>query len=134
MLAIVADPAEQDGLNSRALELASAATDPRARQWRASLLNNMGWTAFDRGDLPEALGLFEQALSARQEEGKPSEIVVARWCVARCLREMGRFDEALAIQQSLAAELATAGKTDSFVDEEIAALRGGLREDDPTAS
>ena len=44
MLAIVAAPSEQDGLNSRALELAESATDPRARQWRGSLLNNMGWT------------------------------------------------------------------------------------------
>jgi tetratricopeptide (TPR) repeat protein len=123
MLAIVAPPAEQDGFNRRALELAEAAADPRARQWRGSLLNNMGWSAFDRGDLDTALALFEDALAAREEQGKQSEIVVARWCIARCLRELARVDEALAIQLELAAELTAGGKTDQYVDEELSILQ-----------
>jgi tetratricopeptide (TPR) repeat protein len=123
MLAIVAPPAEQDGFNRRALELAEAAADPRARQWRGSLLNNMGWSAFDRGDLDAALALFDDALAAREEQGKQSEILVARWCIARCLRELGRVDEALAIQLELAAELTAAGKTDQYVDEELSILQ-----------
>jgi tetratricopeptide (TPR) repeat protein len=134
MLAIVGAPAEADELNGRALELAASAGDPRARQWRASLLNNMGWTAFDRGDLDGALGLFKTALAARQEQGKASEIIIARWCIARTLREMGRTDEALAIQLELADELRASGKSDNFVDEEIAALRSSLNEHDRTAS
>lgn len=138
MLAIVAAPSEQDGLNSRALELAESATDPRARQWRGSLLNNMGWSAFDRGDVDVALRLFNQALAAREEQGKPSEIFVARWCIARTLREKGSVDEALAIQLQLAKELRAAGKSDNFVDEEIAACRATLadssNENDATAS
>ena len=123
MLAIVASPEKQDALNGRALSLASAAKDPRARQWRGSLLNNMGWSAFDRGDLDVALKLFEDALDARLEQGKESEIVVARWCIARTLRELGRNDEALAIQLELADQLKAAGKTDQYVDEELAALQ-----------
>jgi Tfp pilus assembly protein PilF len=138
MLAIVAAPSEQDGLNSRALELAESATDPRARQWRGSLLNNMGWSAFDRGDVDVALRLFNQALAAREEQGKPSEIFVARWCVARALREKGSVDEALAIQLQLAEELRAAGKSDNFVEEEIAACRAALadysNENDAAAS
>jgi tetratricopeptide (TPR) repeat protein len=126
MLAIVAAAADQDELNGRALELASTASDPRARQWRASLLNNMGWTAFERGDLAGALKLFEDALAARLEQGKQSEIIAARWCVARTLREIGRVDEALAIQLTLADDLRAAGKTDHYVDEEIAACRAAL--------
>ena len=128
MLAIVAPADSQDALNRRALELASFASDPRARQWRGSLLNNLGWTALERGDLPAALSLFEDALSARFEEGKQSEILVARWCVARTLREMGRVDEALAIQLQLADEHRTAGSSDPYVDEEIAACRALLHE------
>jgi tetratricopeptide (TPR) repeat protein len=138
MLAIIAPPEDQDALNGRALDLCSSAVDPRARQWRGSLLNNMGWTAFDRGDLDGALQRFESALAAREEHGKVSEIIVARWCVARTLREMGRVEEALAIQLELADELRKAGKSDQYVDEEIAACRallpGPSNEDDATSS
>jgi tetratricopeptide (TPR) repeat protein len=122
MLAIVAPAEEQDALNRRALALAESADDPRARQWRPSLLNNMGWTAFDAGRLTEALDLFQEALVARQELSKQADIQVARWSVARTLRELGRVDEALAIQIALAAEHAAAGTSDPYVDEEIAAL------------
>ncbi|HEY5489194.1 MAG TPA: hypothetical protein VIK00_05075, partial [Candidatus Limnocylindrales bacterium] len=79
MLAIVASSVEQDALNRRALDLAGSSDDPRARRWRASLLNNMGWSAFDRGELSAALGLFEDALAERQRQGRAAEIIVARW-------------------------------------------------------
>ncbi len=85
--------------------------------------------------------MFEDALAARLEQGKQSEIVVARWCIARTLREMGRVGEALALQLKLADELRAAGKTDNYVDEEIAACRAALataptslQEHDPTSS
>jgi hypothetical protein len=42
------------------------------------------------------------------------------------LRALGRFDEALAIQQSLAAEHAAAGTSDPYVNEELDALTTGL--------
>lgn len=122
MVAIVAAPEEQAELNRRALALAESAEDPRARQWRATLLNNMGWTEFDAGRLDDALALFESALAARVELGKTADIQVARWCVARTLRELGRDEEALAIQRALAEEHAAAGTTDPYVDEEIASL------------
>ncbi len=128
MLAIVAAPGDQDALNRRALELAETAADPRARQWRASLLNNMGWSAFDRGDLGAALALFRDALSARQAQGPKAEILIARWCEARTLREMGRVDEALAIQLELADAHRAAGTSDQYVDDEIAACRAALAE------
>jgi tetratricopeptide (TPR) repeat protein len=123
MRAIVAAPSEQDALNVRALSLAASAGDPRARQWRGSLLNNMGWTAFERGDLEVALRLFEEALDARVEQGKPADVLVAQWCIARTLREMGRVDAALAIQLELADAHRAAGTTDAFVDEEITLLQ-----------
>jgi len=122
MIAIVAPADEQDELNRRALLMASSAADPRARQWRASLLNNMGWSAFDRGDYSDALSLFDDALSARLEQGKVGDIQVARWSIARTLRAMGRIDEALEIQRALAKEHRQAGTADPYVDEEIEAL------------
>ncbi len=123
MVAIVAPSEEQEALNRQALELASAADDPRARDWRASLLNNLGWAIFDRGDYADALAVFEDALAARLAQDKAAEIQIARWCIGRTLRALGRFDEALAIQEALAAEHAAAGTTDPYVDEELAALR-----------
>ena len=131
MLAIVSPPEMQDVLNGRALRLAAYARDPRARQWRAALLNNMGWTAFDRGEYPAALGRFEDALEARIDQGKPAEIQIARWSVGRTLRALGRFDEALAIQESLAAEHKAAGTSDAYVDEELAALEAALKAGSP---
>ncbi len=126
MVAIVAPADEQDALNRRALDLAASSDDPRARQWRASLLNNIGWTAFDAGRYVEALTIFEEALDARREQGQTAETQIARWCVARTLRALGRVDEALAIQLSLAEEHAAAGTYDPYVDEEIAACRTAL--------
>jgi hypothetical protein len=126
MLAIVAPPAEQEALNRRALELAAGASDPRARDWRASLLNNLGWAIFERGEFPAALAVFEDALAARIEQGKPANIQIARWCVARTMRALGRLDEALAIQQSLAAEHDAAGTSDPYVVEELAELAAAL--------
>ncbi len=127
MVAIVAPASEQEALNRQALALAAAADDPRARDWRASLLNNLGWTLFDRGDVADALGVFEDALAARIVQGKPAEIRVVRWSVGRALRELGRFDEALAIQEALAAEHAAAGTADPYVKEELAALEAARK-------
>jgi len=127
MVAIVAPPAEQEALNRRALDLAAGADDPRARDWRASLLNNLGWSLFERGDHEAALGLFEDALAARIEQGKPGNIQVARWCIARALRALGRLNEALAIQQALAAEHAAAGTTDPYVQDELTELVAAIQ-------
>lgn len=117
------DSAEQEMLTRRALDLASSATDPRARQWRAALLNNLGWTLFDRGSLDEALAVFEEAVAERATQGRQPELLIARWCVARTLRELGRGPEALAIQLALAEAHRAAGTSDRYVDEELALLQ-----------
>ncbi len=106
--------------NHRAIELADSSSDPRARRWRGSLHNNLGWTHHDRGDYESAMQHFEQALAARLEQNQPREARIARWCVGRCLRSMNRIDEALAQQMQLRDELQRAGEKDGFVHEEIA--------------
>ena len=122
MIAIVErDPAAQARWNETALALAEASSDPLARAWRASLLNNLGWTRHGEGRFDEALTLFQRALAAREERGVLGPIRVARWCVARCLRSLGRLDEALVAQRTLEQEIAAAGEPpDGFVFEEIA--------------
>jgi tetratricopeptide (TPR) repeat protein len=122
MLAIVAPPEEQSALNERALLLARASSDQHARDWDASLLNNMGMTHADAGDFDAALARFEEALAARERIGDPATIRVARWMVGRALRNLGRLDEALAVQRALKDDLDAVGEEDPYVDEELALL------------
>ena len=124
MLALVADPSEQVALNERALAAARRSKDPAARNWDASLLNNLGMVYADAGDFTAALARFEEALAARERIDDPARTRVARWMVAWALRNLDRRDEALAIQRALKAELDAAGETDPHVDEELALLEG----------
>jgi tetratricopeptide (TPR) repeat protein len=119
MVAIVAPADGQAALNEQALAMASAAIDPRAREWRASLLNNLGWTRFDGGDYAAALALFEDAVTERERLGKARELQIARWCVGRTLRALGRTEGALELQVSLADKSSRTWVSDSFVEEEI---------------
>jgi tetratricopeptide (TPR) repeat protein len=123
MIALV-EPDLEDQLawNRRALELALQATDAYARNWQASLHNNIGWSLHDAGRFPEALEHFESALRERERRQQVAEVRIARWAIARCLRSMGRRDEALAIQRALRAEWAAEGKEDKDVLEELRQL------------
>jgi tetratricopeptide (TPR) repeat protein len=120
MLAIV-DPSEQSlAWNLRALELAERTADQRAKKWLGSLCNNIGWTYHDAGQYDQALALFEQALAYREAQGQEREARIARWCVARALRSLGRTEQALTIQQALLEANQRDGATDGFVFEELA--------------
>ncbi len=115
MQAIVAEPDEALALNEQAIREARASEDPAARRWLGSLLNNTAWTYHDLGNFDRALELFQDALEFRLAQGDADTIRIARWCIGRCLRSVGRIDEALEIQR----ELALQGE-DGFVEEEIA--------------
>lgn len=99
MVAIVESGKAAEEWNLKALDFAGKSRDPKARQWRASLYNNLGWTYHDAGRYKEALVVFRKALKAREEMGQAEPARIARWAVARCLRSLGRVKEALAIQQ-----------------------------------
>jgi tetratricopeptide (TPR) repeat protein len=122
MVVLVAPPEEQVSLAEQALAVARASSDQRARDWDASLLNNLGMTHADAGDFEAALARFEEALAARQRIGDPSTIRVARWMVGWGLRNLGRRDEARVVQRALKDELVSVGADDPYVDEELALL------------
>lgn len=125
MVALVGAPAEQVGLTEEALAIARTASDPVARAWEASLLNNLGMVHADADRWESALVAFEEALAARTARGDDDGATrVARWMVAWTLRHLGRTDEALEMQRALRAELDAAGGEDPYVDEEIALLDG----------
>jgi tetratricopeptide (TPR) repeat protein len=122
MVALVTEGDERASAQQAALAAARAASDPRARDWDASILNNMGMDHADSGDHARALACFEEALSARERIGDPANTRVARWMVAWSLRHLGRRDEALDLQRRLKAELEAAGEVDPYVDEELTLL------------
>ncbi len=125
MVAIVECGEACDAWHARALELAESSDDPDARRWRASLLNNIGWTLHEHGEFEAALDCFERALSARLEQGQARETAIARWCVARCLRSLGRVDEALAMQREIYDESTDEGYGAEEIGECLLALGRG---------
>ncbi|MGZ6754114.1 MAG: tetratricopeptide repeat protein [Nocardioides sp.] len=122
MVALAAEPADRLALTEAALAVARASRTPAARDWDASLLNNVGMTHADAGEWEEALEAFQEALTARVRIGEESRTRVARWMVAWALRHLGRTAEALAMQQALRADLEASGEQDPYVDEELELL------------
>ena len=120
MLGIIERPQTQAmAWNLRALEYAKASHDPDAQRWLATLQNNIGWTYHAMGDYAAALAVFEDALRLRKEQGKPGPIRIARWCIAKMHRLLGRAAEALSEQESLLGECERARQPDGYVHEEL---------------
>ncbi len=124
MVALAAPAEEQQRLTEQALAVARAASDRTARDWDASLLNNLGMVHADADDWGAALAAFEEALEARERIGDPARTRVAKWMVGWALRNLGHVEAALQVQTALKAELAAAGEEDPHVDEELALLQG----------
>lgn len=104
--------------NLKAIEMAKKAGDPRARNWLGSLLNNTAWTLHDLSRYDDAYNLFVAAQTFREHQGNDETIRIAKWSVARCLRSMGKIDEAMEIQKALA----ESGSDDGFISEEMGEL------------
>ncbi|MGH8851487.1 MAG: tetratricopeptide repeat protein [Casimicrobiaceae bacterium] len=122
MLGIAAEPADRLRWNLDAVAMAERSPDPRARGWLASLYNNIGWTLHEQGDYARALEYFEKALPLCEARGDVVAIRTARWMIARALRSLGRYDEALAIQRALVDEHQRDGSSDGYVFEEMGEL------------
>jgi tetratricopeptide (TPR) repeat protein len=111
-------PAAARAIDERALRVVEASDDPQVRRWLGSILNNLGWDLHDSGRPEEALTVFERAVQVRAEADDHAAWLVARWCVGRTLRTLGRYDEALALMRELAED--PLGAEDEYVHEEIA--------------
>jgi tetratricopeptide (TPR) repeat protein len=127
MMALVEPPEEKLGWNLRAMELAEATEDGRAKGWLPTLYNNIGWDYHDQGEYAKALESLQKAWDWHQERDRkrgaeePSRYTrIAKWSVAKQLRMLGRTGEALAMQNELLAEWKAVGEEDGFVHEEVA--------------
>ena len=118
----IADPPSSEAVTEQALGLVEATGDRRTRRWAISLHNNRGWALHDEARYGDALAEFEAAHLASQDVGTDEQEFIARWAIARCLRSLGRYEEALAMQEKLALE----DPNDEYVVEEIDALRAAL--------
>jgi tetratricopeptide (TPR) repeat protein len=126
MVAIVEGGESALEWNRRALAATDKASDPAARRWRASMLNNIGVELNELGRHEEALASFQHALEAYKERGDPRTLRIARWMIAHTQRLLGRYAPALETQLALEREWAAAGEPDPYVLEEIAALYEAL--------
>ncbi len=119
MLAI-ADADNAAHWTDQALAVLDSTDDERTQRWAVSLHNNLGWYLHDAGRHDDALTQFSLAQGAAIRFGDEDQRFQSRWAFARCLRSLGRSDEALAIQRELAAER----PDDTAVREELAVLTG----------
>jgi len=120
MMAIVEPTEKQLQWNLKALDLAENSADEKARKWKGSLYNNIGWTYFEQRQFEESLLMFEKALEFQKQQGDPNKIMIARWCVAKTLRMMDHTEEALEMQRDLYEQYQAADKRSGYVYEEIA--------------
>jgi tetratricopeptide (TPR) repeat protein len=108
-MAAIVDPSWAE----RGIEFAESSED--ARYWLGPLWNNLGWSRFEAGDAAGALDAFERALAVRDT---PQERAIARYAVARALRELDRLAEAV---EELQAARAESPGPDPIIEEELAA-------------
>lgn len=133
MLAIVTSGDIAAEWTQRGVTLARSSSNAKARALLPALLNNHAWNLHDDGRYEEALAAFRDAETAWHITGKQPQGRIATWSVARCLRSLKRYEEALALQRSLVVKWEQAGAVDGFVFEEVAENLEALgREDEAT--
>ena len=109
--------------NDRGLAIARASKDAKAQSLVPAMLNNSAWDLHAMKRYDDALGRFREAEVAWTGRDRPRQVHIAKWSVARCLRSLGRHDEALAILEKLEREGREAKQPDPYVDQEIEANR-----------
>jgi tetratricopeptide (TPR) repeat protein len=120
MIAIAeTNPQKQIKWHKKALKVTENSNQPYVDTWCGTLYNNLGWSYHDIGDYEHAHELFQKALEWRKQQDDPKRLRIAKWLVARSLRSLERYEEALAMQQILRQEFDTADEAGPFNHEEL---------------
>jgi len=122
VLALVSPIDEQIALTKQAITESQASADPQARAWLGSLLNNLGVALGEKGEWQSALEVFEQGLEVQKANGDQERIFIARFMFGKALRMLGKIDQARFHMQALKHDIEAAGKSDEFVNAELALL------------
>ena len=96
--------------------------DPGILRWGVVLHDLRGWARLDDGDAEAALVSFEDAADYAERYGTADQRFAAQWATGRALRELGRVDEALALQRRLQEER----PGEKAVEEELVLLRAAV--------
>jgi HAMP domain-containing protein len=91
-----------------------------------------GRARFADGDAAAALVSFEDAASFAQEYGTADQRFATQWAVARALRELGRVEEAMRLQSTLAAERPDEPAVREELEQLAAAVQRTASEETPT--
>lgn len=120
MLGIAEPDAEKQlAWNFKAMQLAEASTDERARGWLGSLYNNIGWTYYEQQRYDEALEIFKKCVTFFEDTKRPDRLRIAQYSVGKTFRALGQLDRALVIQMELHGDAKQRNEPDGFVCEEI---------------
>ena len=124
MLGIIEPPDAALEWNLKAVEMAGQSENSHARTWLGSLYNNIGWAFHNQGKYEQALDAFHKSYDGwsanSTAKAKAKNARIARWCIARTLRSLGRLDEALQRQLEIVAEAEAEGDESGYGNEEIA--------------
>jgi tetratricopeptide (TPR) repeat protein len=120
--------------NQRGLTIARKSQDSKALAMIPAMLNNSAWDLHDMGRFNEALSLFKEAQAVWTERSRTAQIRNAKWAVARCLRSLEQYEDALTIQRALESEYAESGSVNGYVFEEIAENLAALGDSDEMKS
>lgn len=105
--------------HKKAIAVAQNSTQPYVDTWLGSLYNNLGWSYHNIGDYEHAHELFQKALEWREQQGDPKRLRIAKWLVARSLRSLENYEEALEMQIQLREEFDEVDEDGPFNYEEL---------------
>ncbi|MGE3760065.1 MAG: hypothetical protein AB7H97_20030, partial [Pseudobdellovibrionaceae bacterium] len=105
MLSTVRPPKFQNEWLQKALILAEASSDEKVRLWLTHLLFLEGWHAFDFRQFDRSLHCFEQAMVQPGANTDSLRVMAMHWSRGRAMRALGQIENALALQQSLLADM-----------------------------
>ncbi|MEO6694751.1 MAG: hypothetical protein ABIY50_08585 [Ignavibacteria bacterium] len=120
MMGIAESPEEGIKWNEKGIELAENSKDDRTRGWLGAFYNNTGWTYHDEKKYDKALELFEKNVKWHTEKKSGQQLMIAKYCVGRTLRSLGRIDEAMKIHNDLLKEISEKKlEEDGYIYEEL---------------
>jgi tetratricopeptide (TPR) repeat protein len=118
-MAALVDPLGAEPWSARGIDLAGRSA--AAAYWLGPLYNNLGWARLEAADAAGARDAFERALAARERQpDRQEEIAIARYALARSLRELGNPSEAAAEAERAVSWAEENGTPDGWFYEELA--------------